>query len=189
MAKTRDEAWDLLNEYTQSESLIKHALCVEASMRAYARHFGEDEEKWGITGLLHDFDYEKYPEYDTEAKSGHPYEGVKILKEQGYDQDMLDAILGHAEYTGTPRETMIAKALFAVDELSGFVMAVAYVRPEKLDGMKPKSVKKKLKDKAFAAAVSRDDISQGVEELGVDTDEHIARVIDALSGISTQLGF
>lgn len=184
----RDKAWALLNEYTQSESLVRHMLAVEAAMKAYANKLGEDENLWGVTGLLHDFDYEKWPNPDRD-ETGHPFTGVAILREQGYPEDMIDAILGHADYSGVARETPMAKALFAVDELCGFVMAVAYVRPEKLMGMKPKSVKKKLKDKAFAAAVSRDDIRIGVEEMGVDQDEHLQTVIDAMQGISGELGF
>lgn len=176
MLLDRQAAWQLLNEYTKSKSLLKHALCVEAAMRAYAQKFGDDQEKWGITGLLHDFDYEKYPTQD-----GHPFKGIEILKEKGYPEDIIEAILGHAEYTGTPRVTQLAKTLYAVDELCGFIVAVAYVRPEKLDGMKAKSVKKKLKDKAFAAAVSREHIAQGIEELGVDESEHIELIINALA--------
>lgn len=181
---TRDQAWELLNEYTKGESLLKHALTVEAAMRKYAEKYGEDVEKWGITGLVHDFDYEKYPTAEE-----HPFVGNKILEEKGYPDDIREAIMGHALYSGVARETLMAKALFAVDELCGFIMAVAYVRPSGLDGMKPKSVKKKLKDKAFAAAVSREDIEMGIEELGVDKDEHIQLVIDALSEIKEQLGF
>ncbi len=184
----REKAWALLNEYTQSESLVRHMLAVEAAMTAYAKKLGEDENVWGVTGLLHDFDYEKWPNPDRD-ETGHPFTGVAILREQGYPEDMLDAILGHADYSGVARITPMAKALFAVDELCGFVMAVAYVRPENLTGMKPKSVKKKLKDKAFAAAVSRDDIRIGVEEMGVEQDEHIQTVIDAMQGISGELGF
>ena len=184
----RDKAWALLNEYTESESLVRHMLAVEAAMRAYAQKLGEDENLWGVTGLLHDFDYERWPNPDLD-ETGHPYTGVAILREQGYPETMLDAIMGHALYSGVARETPLAKALFAVDELCGFVMAVAYVRPENLTGMKPKSVKKKLKDKAFAAAVSRDDIRLGIEEMAVEQDEHIQVVIDAMSGIALELGF
>ncbi|GJM27305.1 MAG: HDIG domain-containing protein [Phycisphaerae bacterium] len=184
----RDKAWALLNEYTESESLVRHMLAVEAAMKAYANTLGEDENLWGVTGLLHDFDYEKWPNPDRD-ETGHPFTGVAILREQGYPEEMLNAILGHADYSGVARETPMAKALFAVDELCGFVMAVAYVRPENLTGMTPKSVKKKLKDKAFAAAVSRDDIRIGVEEMGVDQDAHIQTVIDAMQGISGELGF
>ncbi len=188
MTINREQAWALLNEYTQSESLVRHMLAVEAAMVAYARKRGEDETLWGLTGLLHDFDYEKWPNPNHD-ETGHPFTGVALLREQGYPEEMIDAILGHALYSGVARETPLAQTLFAVDELCGFVMALAYVRPENLTGMKPKSVKKKLKDKAFAAAVSRDDIRIGIEELGVDQDEHIQIVIDAMSGIASELGF
>lgn len=184
----RQGALDLVREYTASESLVRHMLAVEAAMRAYARKSGEDEELWGITGLLHDFDYERWPNPDLD-ESGHPWPGVAILREKGFPEPVLEAILGHAEYTGTERRTELAKTLFAVDELCGFIMAVAYVRPEKLADMKPKSVKKKLKDKAFAAKVSRDDIRRGIEELGVDENEHIALCIEAMNGIAAELGF
>ncbi len=185
---TREEAWSLLNEYTESASLIKHMLAVEAAMCAYAARLGEDETAWGMTGLLHDFDYERWPNPDLD-ETGHPYTGVAILREAGYPDPMLDAIMGHAEYTGTARTTKMAQCLFAVDELCGFIMAVAYVRPENLAGMKPKSVRKKLKDKRFAAAVSREDIRIGIEELGADEAEHIALCIAAMQGISGELGF
>jgi len=188
MSVDRENAWALLNEYTQSESLVRHMLAVEAAMRAYARKLDEDEDLWGVTGLLHDFDYERWPNPDLD-ETGHPFTGVAVLRDQGYPEEMLDAIMGHALYSGIARETPLAKALFAVDELCGFVMAVAYVRPENLTGMKPKSVKKKLKDKAFAAAVSRDDIRLGIEEMAVDQDEHIQTVIDAMHGIAGKLGF
>ncbi|MGE4317864.1 MAG: HD domain-containing protein [Deferribacterales bacterium] len=180
----REEAYTLLTEYTKSDSLIKHALSVEQAMRSYAVKFGEDAERWGVAGLLHDFDYEKYPTLDD-----HPFKGVEILKGLGYPQDILDAILGHARHTDVIRETMMAKTLFAVDELCGFLLACAYVRPDKsIANVEVKSVKKKLKDKAFARAVSRDDIEQGIEEMGVDRDEHIAFVIASLSEISDKLG-
>ena len=187
-AVNRDEAWELLHEYTKSASLIKHMLAIEAAMRAYGRKFGEDEELWGVTGLLHDFDYERWPNPNLD-ETEHPFTGVKILRERGYPEEMLEAILGHAEYSGVERKTNLAKALFAVDELCGFIMAVAYVRPDKLGGMKPKSVKKKLKDKAFAAKVSREDIRKGIEELGVDESEHIAFCIEAMQGVAGELGF
>ena len=183
MELSREDAWKLLNEWVKSESLIKHMLGVEAAMRAYARKFGEDEEKWGITGLLHDFDYEKYP-----SAEDHPFKGVEVLRELGYPDDVLQAILGHAQYSGVERETQMAKTLFAVDELSGLVMTCALVRPGGFDGMKPKSVKKKLKDKKFAAGVCREDVKQGIEEMGVDQDEHIALVIEAMAGIKEELG-
>jgi len=183
----REDALALVREYTKSESLVRHMLAVEAAMRAYARKLGEHEEVWGVTGLLHDFDYERWPNPNLD-ESGHPYTGVAILREKGFPEPVLDALMGHAEYTGTERKTPMAKTLFAVDELCGFIMAVAYVRPEKLAGMKPKSVRKKLKDKAFAAKVSREDIRKGIEELGVDENEHIALCIEAMNGIADELG-
>lgn len=181
MNKTRAEAWQLLNEYVQS-ALIKHCLAVEAAMRAYAKKYGQDEELWGITGLLHDMDYEKYPDK-------HPFYGVDILKEQGYPDEMIQAILGHALYSGVARETPMAKCLFAVDELCGFVMACGYVRPTRLAGLEVKSVKKRLKEKSFAAKVNREEIAQGIAELGVPADEHIQLVITAMQGIVEELGF
>lgn len=181
---TREEAFALLTEYTQKEGLIKHALSVEAAMRAYAQKFGEDENAWGIVGLLHDFDYEKYPSLED-----HPFRGVEILRERNLPEEWVEAILGHAEHTGVPRKTRMAKTLFAVDELCGFVTAVAYVRPNrKLAEVKLKSVKKKLKDKAFARQVSREEMRQGAEELGVPFEEHIEMVISAMQGISDELG-
>ena len=182
---TREDAWKLLTEYTQKEGLIKHALAVEAAMRAYARKFGEDEEAWGIVGLLHDFDYEKYPSMED-----HPFRGAEILRQKGYPEEWVTAILGHANHTGVPRETLMAKALYAVDELCGFITAVAYVRPnKKLSEVKVKSVKKKLKDKAFARQVNREEIRQGAEELGVELDEHIGFVLQAMQEIAEELGF
>ncbi|UOF92412.1 HDIG domain-containing protein [Fodinisporobacter ferrooxydans] len=184
MKFTRADAWNLLNEYTKNPSLIKHALAVEASMQAYAKKFGEDVEKWGITGLLHDFDYEQYP-----SAQDHPFKGCDILRELGYPEDMIHAILGHAEYSGVKRESLLDKTLFAVDELSGFVTAVALVRPSKsIFDVDAKAVKKKLKDKAFAKGVSRDDVYKGIEELQVDMDEHIQFVIDALAEKADELG-
>lgn len=180
----REAAWELLNQYTKDQSLIGHALAVEAAMREYASHFNEDEEYWGITGLLHDFDYEKYPSAEE-----HPYKGNEILKVAGYPEDMRKAIMGHADYTGVARDTLMAKTLFAVDELAGFIIAVALVRPSKsIYDVKPKSVKKKFKAKAFAKAVNREDIQKGIKELGVDETEHIQRVIDALKKIAPELG-
>ncbi|GIM46887.1 HDIG domain-containing protein [Collibacillus ludicampi] len=180
----REAAWALLNEYTTNPSLIKHALAVEAAMRAYARKFGEDEELWGITGLLHDFDYEKYP-----TPEEHPFVGSKILREKGYPEEMIRAILGHANYSEVPRDTLLAKALFACDELSGFITAVALVRPTKsIFDVDVKAVKKKLKDKAFAKGVNREDVKNGPIELGVDMDEHIQFVIDALKEQADALG-
>ncbi|MFO7245308.1 MAG: HDIG domain-containing protein [Thermaerobacter sp.] len=176
MEPTREQAWALLNEFTTSPSLIKHALAVEASMRYYARKFGEDEERWGIVGLIHDFDYEKYPSLDD-----HPFRGAEILRERGWPEDIIRAVLGHGNHTGVPRDTLMARTLFAVDELSGFVTAVALVRESKsIFDVKVSSVKKKLKDKAFARGVSREDVYRGVEELGIPLDEHIANVIAAL---------
>ncbi len=183
MDKTRDGAFALLGQYTKSPQLIKHAVAVEAAMRHYAALRGEDAERWGITGLLHDMDYEIYPSLED-----HPYKGVEILREAGYPEDMLQAILGHGNHTGVARTTDMAKTLFAVDELSGLVVAVALVRPERLDGLEAKSVRKKMKDKAFARGVNREDIVQGAEELGVPLDEHIDHVIAALQGARTELG-
>lgn len=180
----REKALELLKEYTKSDSLLRHAYAVEQVMRKYAQKFGEDEAKWGITGLLHDFDYEKYPTAEE-----HPYIGNKILKELGYDEDILEAIMGHADYTGVPRNTLMAKTLFACDELAGFIFAVTYVRPSKsINEVKVKSVTKKLKDKGFAAKVSREDINKGIEELGVDRAEHIQFVIDALKEKADEIG-
>jgi putative nucleotidyltransferase with HDIG domain len=181
---TRNEAFALLTEYTQKEGLIKHALAVESAMRAYAKKFGENEKEWSSVGLLHDFDYEKYPTLDD-----HPFRGSEILREKGYPEEWIEAILGHAEHTGVPRKTLMAKTLFAVDELCGFITAVAYVRPNrKLSEVKVKSVKKKMKDKAFARQVNREDIIRGAEELDLPLDEHIDFVIKAMQGISDQLG-
>jgi putative nucleotidyltransferase with HDIG domain len=171
----REESWELLCEWTASDSLRKHMLAVEAAMRAYARKFGEDEEKWGITGLLHDMDYEKHPTPDE-----HPMVGVRELERRGYPEDVLHAIKGHADYLDVPRDTPMSKTLYAVDELSGFVVACALVRPEGFEGLKAKSVRKKMKQKSFAAAVNREDIVRGAEELGVDLNEHIEFVAGAL---------
>lgn len=180
----RQDAFALLTGYTKKDGLIKHALAVEAAMRAYAKKFGEDEEAWGIVGLIHDFDYEKYPSMED-----HPFKGVEILRQRGYPEEWIEAILGHGDHTGVPRKTQMAKTLYAVDELSGFITAVAYVRPnKKLAEVKVKSVKKKMKDKAFARQVSREDIRRGAEELGVDLDEHIDFVIKAMQQISDELG-
>lgn len=184
MELNRQSAWDLLCEYTRSESLRKHALGVEAAMRAMATKYGGDPELWGITGLLHDFDYEKYPTAEE-----HPYKGVEILKTLGYPQEVLDAIMGHAEYTGVERKSLMAKSLFAVDELVGFIFAVTYVRPSKaVREVMPKSVRKKLKQKAFAASVNRADIVQGIQELELDENEHFQFVIDALTGVAASVG-
>jgi putative nucleotidyltransferase with HDIG domain len=180
----RKHAWGLLCEYTQSESLRKHMLGVEACMGAYARKFGEDENKWGITGLLHDFDYEKYP---TPAE--HPFVGNKILEERGYPEDVRRAILSHADYSGVKRESQMEKTLYACDEVSGFITASALVKPNKsLAEVEAKSVRKKMKDKAFARSVNRDDIINGAADLGVDLEEHIAFCIEAMKGIAAELG-
>ncbi len=179
----REESWELLREWTESDSLLKHMLAVEAAMRAYARKFGEDEEKWGITGLLHDMDYEKHP---TPAE--HPTVGVRELEKRGYPEEVRRAILSHADYLDVPRETLMEKTLYAVDELSGFVVACALVRPERLEGLKAKSVRKKMKQKSFAASVNREDITRGAEELGVDLDEHIDFVVAALRERAGSLG-
>ena len=180
----RDEAWTLMCEWTESDSLRKHMLAVEAAMQAYARRFGEDEEKWAVTGLLHDMDYEKHPTPDE-----HPMVGVRELERRGYPEDVLHAIKGHADYLDVPRDTLMSKTLYAVDELSGFIVACALMRPEGLENMKAKSVRKKMKQKSFAAAVNRDDIVRGAEELGVDLNEHIEFVAGALKERSDELGF
>ena len=188
--QNRNEACALLHEYTQSDSLRKHAYAVEAAMRWYAEKFElseEEVEKWAITGLLHDFDYEKYPE--PVAPDGHPYKGESILKEMGYPEEVTTAIMGHAEYTGVTRETQLAKTLFAVDELSGLITACVLVRPDKsIHTLKVKSVKKKLKDKAFARGCNRDDIRKGAEELEIELGEHIENVISALQREAEALG-
>jgi putative nucleotidyltransferase with HDIG domain len=183
---TRDEAWNLLNEYTKSESLIKHALAVEAAMRHYAPRFPGDAETWGVTGLIHDFDYERWPN-----PPDHTREGAKILRERGVDEEIVGAILSHAEWNQDqcPLDRPIRKTLFAVDELCGFVTAVAYVRPEKLNGMTASSVRKKMKQKSFAAAVKREDIEKGAELLGLPLDEHITHVITAMQTVAGPLGF
>ena len=181
---TRDEAWQLFCEWTQSDSLRKHALGVEAAMRAYAREFGEDEELWAVTGIVHDLDYERYPDLD----SGHPRIALEELRRLGYPDEVVDAVAGHAEFLEVPRETRLAKTLFAVDELSGFIAACALVRPTGIEGMKPKSVRKKLKQPSFAAKVDRDQIQRAIEELGVDETEHIQRVIDAMAASADELG-
>lgn len=180
----RATAWDLLTEFAQSEGLRKHGLAVEACMRAYARKFGADEELWGVVGLIHDFDYEKYP-----SAQEHPYKGNEILKERGYSDEIRRAIMSHAEYTGVTRQTPMEKALFACDELAGFITAVALVKPGKsLAEVDARSVRKKMKDKAFARSVSRDDIVNGARDLGVDLDEHITVCIEALSTVAKALG-
>jgi putative nucleotidyltransferase with HDIG domain len=180
----RAEAWGLLTEFTQSESPRKHALAVEACMRAYARKLSGDEELWGITGLLHDFDYERWPSLDD-----HPYRGNEILAERGWSEEIRRAIMSHAEYSGVPRDTPMEKALFACDELAGFITACALVKPGKsLAEVEAKSVRKKMKDKAFARSVNRDDIVNGAADLGVELEEHIAFCIEAMKGIAGELG-
>lgn len=179
----RTEALNLLKEFTKNDALLKHMYAVEEALRAYALKFGEDETKWRITGLLHDFDYEMYPD-----PPDHPLKGSEILKTKGYPEDVRLAILGHATYTGVPRESQLAKTLYACDELCGFIMACSLVRPNKIADLEVSSVKKKLKDKAFARNVNRDDITQGTAELGVPHDEHIRFVIDAMKSIAPELG-
>ena len=179
----REEAWKLLCEWTEGESLRKHMLAVEAAMRAYAAKFGEDEEKWAVTGLLHDMDYEKHPTPDE-----HPMVGVRELEKLGYPEDVLHAIKGHADYLDVPRDTQMSKTLYAVDELSGLITAVALMRPEGLNGLKAKSVRKKMKQKSFAANVNREDITRGAEDLGVDLNEHIEFVAAAMRGRADVLG-
>ena len=179
----RKSAWNLLCDYTKSENLRKHALAVEACMRAYAHKFGEDEEMWACIGLIHDFDYEVYPNAPD-----HPLKGSEILQERGYPEEARRAILGHASYTGVPRDTKVAKALFACDELAGFITACSLVRPDRIQGLETKSVLKRMKDKAFARAVSREDIRQGAEELGIPLEEHIAFCVEAMRGVAGRLG-
>ena len=181
---TRDDAWCLLTEFTLSESLRKHALSVEACLRAYARKFGEDEELWGVVGLIHDFDYEKYPSAEE-----HPYKGNAILAERGWPEDLRRAVMSHADYTGVSRDSKLEKTLFACDELAGFITATALVKPNKsLAEVDAKSVRKRMKDKAFARSVSREDIINGAADLGVDLDEHIAFCIEAMKQIAPELG-
>jgi putative nucleotidyltransferase with HDIG domain len=181
---SRDAAWELVCEWVQSESLRRHLLGVEACMRAYAREWGEDEELYAVTGLVHDLDYERYPDLDT----GHPRYALEELEQRGYPQEVIDAVAGHAEFLEVPRETQMAKTLYAVDELSGFVAACGLVRPTGIEGMKPKSVKKKLKQPSFAAAIDRGQVQRGIEELGVDPDQHLQRVIAAMSERAEDLG-
>ena len=183
MEINRERAWDTLTRYTTSESLLRHALAVEASVRAYARAQGADEELWGCTALLHDFDYEIHPTLDE-----HPQDGAPILREEGWPEEVIEAVLSHAEHLGLPRDTPLKRTLFACDELSGFVHACGLVRPTGLDGLEPKSVKKKLKQPSFAAGVHRDEVYAGAELLGLELDEHIANVIAALQPIARELG-
>jgi putative nucleotidyltransferase with HDIG domain len=186
---SRDETLALMREYTQSDSLRKHMLAVEGAMRAYARKFGEDEERWGVTGLIHDFDYERFPNNAHSATEEHPAEGVRILRGLGYPEDVLEAILGHAHYCNTPRRSQMAKALFAVDELTGLITATALVRPSKsVHEVDARSVRKKMKDKAFARGVNREDVVNGASELGVELDEHISFVIASMQSRASDLG-
>jgi len=185
----REDAWKLLCEYTQSESLRKHALAVEACVRAYARKLRADENLWGLAALLHDFDYERWPNSDHQPASEHPYEGSKILRERGYSEELIRAILSHADYTGVPRVSPLEHALFACDELAGFLTACALIKPSKsIYDVETSSVKKKLKDKAFARGVHREDVYKGAEELGIPLEEHIALCIEAMRSIAPELG-
>lgn len=184
MAFTREAAWEVLAEHTQNENLRKHALAVEVAMRVYARKLGDDEEKWGIVGLLHDFDYEQYPDL-----TDHPFRGAEILRERGWPEEIVRAILSHGDHTGVPRESRMEKALFACDELTGLITAAALVRPDKsLMNLEVASIKKRMKEKAFARTVRREDIIRGTEALGVDLDEHIGFVLNAMRGIADGLG-
>jgi putative nucleotidyltransferase with HDIG domain len=180
---TREQAWETLTRYTTGEALLRHALAVEASVRSYARRFGEDEELWGVVALLHDFDYEMHPTLDK-----HPQDGAPILRDEGYSDEIVDAVLSHAEHLAMPRDTPLKKTLFACDELSGFVHACGLVRPTGLDGLEPKSVRKKLKQPSFAAGVHRDEVYAGAELLGLELDDHIRNVVAALQPIGPELG-
>ena len=183
MAVTREQAWETLTRYTKSEALLRHALAVEASTRWYARRFGEDEGLWAATALLHDFDYEIHPTLDK-----HPQDGAPILREEGYPEELIESVLSHAEHLAMPRDTPLKRTLFACDELSGFVHACGLVRPTGLDGLEPKSVRKKLKQPSFAAGVHRDEVYAGAELLGIELDEHIRNVVEALQPIAPELG-
>jgi putative nucleotidyltransferase with HDIG domain len=183
MEVTRDRAWDTLTRYTKSEALLRHALAVEAAVRAYARKLGGDEELWGATALLHDFDYEIHPTLDK-----HPQDGAEILRDEGYPEELIESVLSHAEHLAMPRDTELKKTLFACDELAGFVHACGLVRPDGIETLTPKSVKKKLKQPSFAAGVHRDEVYAGAELLGVDFDEHVQTVTDAMKPISKELG-
>jgi putative nucleotidyltransferase with HDIG domain len=183
MEPTREQAWKTLTNYTKGESLLRHALAVEASTRSYARRLGEDEERWGVVALLHDFDYEIHPTLDQ-----HPQDGAPILREEGYPEDVIEAVLSHAEHLALPRDTPLKRTLFACDELSGFVHACGLVRPTGLDGLEPKSVRKKLKQPSFAAGVHRDEVYAGAELIGLELDEHITNVVAALQPIAGELG-
>jgi putative nucleotidyltransferase with HDIG domain len=183
LTPTRDQAWETLTTYTKSEALLRHALAVEASTASYAQRFGEDEELWRVTALLHDFDYEIHPTLDK-----HPQDGAPILRELGYPEEVIEAVLSHAEHLAIPRDTPLKRTLFACDELSGFIHACGLVRPTGLDGLEPKSVRKKLKQPSFAAGVHRDEVYEGAELLELDLDEHITNVISALQPIGPELG-
>jgi putative nucleotidyltransferase with HDIG domain len=183
MTISRERAWETLTRHTTSEALLRHALAVEASTRFYARTLGGDEELWGATALLHDFDYEIHPTLDK-----HPQDGAPLLREEGYPEELIEAVLSHAEHLAIPRDTPLKRALFACDELSGFVHACGLVRPTGLDGLEPKSVRKKLKQASFAAGVHRDEVYAGAELLGLELDEHIANVVAALQPIAPELG-
>ncbi len=186
---SRDDALAIVHEFTASDSLRKHMLAVEAAMRAYATKLGEDPERWGLTGLVHDYDYERWPNEAHSPTDGHPAEGVRRLRERGWPEDILQAILGHATYSGVPRATPMAKALFAVDELTGLITATALVRPSKsIHEVDARSVKKKMKDKGFARGVNRDDVLVGAQELGVDLDEHVQFVIEAMKTVAPAIG-
>jgi len=180
---TREQAWETLCEYTKGEALRRHALAVEASTAFYARKFGEDEEQWRVAALLHDFDYEMHPTLDK-----HPQDGAPILREEGYPEEVVETVLSHAEHLGMPRDTLLKRALFACDEMSGFIHACALVRPTGLEGLEPKSVKKKLKQPSFAAGVHRDEVYKGADNLGVELDDHICTIVGALQPISAELG-
>jgi len=180
---TREQAWETLTKYTQSEALRRHALAVEAAVAAYARKFGEDEELWRVTAILHDFDYEIHPTLDE-----HPQDGAPILRDEGYPEEVVEGVLSHAEHLGLPRDTLLKKTLFACDELSGFIHACGLVRPDGIETLEPRSVRKKLKQPSFASGVNRDDVYKGAELLGVDLDEHIAFVTEALRPIARELG-
>jgi putative nucleotidyltransferase with HDIG domain len=183
MSKNRADAWETLTRYTKSEALLRHALAVEASTASYAPRFGGDEEQWRVAALLHDFDYEIHPTLDK-----HPQDGAPILRDEGYPEDVIDAILSHANHLSVPRDSPLKRSLFACDELSGFVHACGLVRPTGLEGLEPKSVKKKLKQPSFAAGVHREDVYKGAEELGVELDDHIRTVVEALRPIASELG-
>lgn len=186
---SREETLAIMHEYTASDSLRKHMLSVEAGMRAYAEKFGEDPERWGIAGLIHDFDYERYPNSAHSATEEHPAEGVRLLREKGFPEDILEAILGHANYSGVPRASKMARTLYAVDELTGLITATALVRPSRsVMEVEARSVRKKMKDKAFARGVNRDDVIEGAADLGVDLDEHIDFVIRAMQAVAPSLG-